>query len=124
MKEMQLSQGMIALVDDEDYKYLKLFKWYAKKSKSSWYVVRMERLCCYSYRGRKVKKRRIRKVFRMHNIIMKPKDNQIVHHEDGDGLNNQRENLKLTTLVGNNEEARNKRNQNPDYMCHFKQRRD
>ena len=112
MKAIQLSQGMIALVDDNDYKYLKLFKWYAKESKTSWYVVRMERLHHRSYRGRKVKGRRKRKTFRMHNVIMNPESNQIVHHRDGNGLNNQRENLELTTLVGNNEYAANKRKNN------------
>ncbi len=93
---------------------MKLFKWYAKESKSSWYVVRTERLFHYSYRGRKTKGRRKRKMFRMHNVIMDSKDDQIVHHIDGNGLNNQRENLKLTTLTENNEAAHNKRKQNLD----------
>lgn len=115
MKEIPLSQGKVALVDDEDYKYLKLFKWYAKESKKSWYAVRMEHIHRHSYRGRKTKGRRKRKVFRMHNVIMNPKDNQIVHHKYGNGLNNQRENLELTTLAGNNEYAADKRKkQNSD----------
>ncbi len=114
MKEIPLSKGMVALVDDEDYKSLMLFNWYAKESKTNWYVVRMERLHRRSYRGRKTKGRRKRKVFRMHNVIMNIGDDQIVHHIDGNGLNNQRENLKLTTLIGNNQEVVKKRKQNLD----------
>ena len=114
MKEIPLSQGKVALVDDTDYKHLKLFKWYAKESKSSWYVVRMKSERNYSYRGRKKKTKTKRTTLRMHNVIMNPGPDQIVHHRDGDGLNNQRENLKLTTLVGNNEEVAKKRKQNLD----------
>jgi hypothetical protein len=77
---------MVALVDDEDFGYLNLFKWYAKKSGKndgeSWYAVRMERLCEYSMRGRKGRKRKKRKTIRMHNVIMSPKDDEIVHHKE------------------------------------------
>ncbi len=114
MKEIQLSQGMVTLIDNDDYKYLKLFKWYAKESKTSWYVVRMERMHRRSYRGRKVKGRRKRKVFRMHNVIMNPGENEIVHHEDGNGLNNQRYNLKLVSLLENNQLTAEKRDKPSD----------
>lgn len=34
MKEIPLTQGYVALVDDEDYDRVSAFKWYA--AKSSW----------------------------------------------------------------------------------------
>ncbi len=111
--EMVLTQGMIAQVDDEDYKYLKLFKWYAKKSKVSWYAVRMERSCSYSMRGSKTRPKDKRKTIRMHNVIMKPGDG-IVHHRDGDGLNNRRSNLEVVDLQQNNQYAVDKRERAKD----------
>ncbi len=114
MKKIPLSQGKVTLVDDADFKYLNLFKWYAKKSGKpdgeSWYAVRMERVCEYSMRGRKGKKRRKRKTIRMHNVIMSPKDDEIAHHEDGDGLDNRRKNLKNVPIIENQQLASDKTN--------------
>lgn len=101
MKQISLSQGRFALVDDEDFPRLNQWKWYAKESKASWYAVRQEQKSEFLAEKRMI--------VRMHNVIMNPKGDQIVHHEDGDGLNNQKENLKLTTLAGNNRYAANKR---------------
>ena len=115
MREIPLSQGMVALVDDEDYKYLKLFKWYAKESKISWYAVRMKSERTYSCRGRKKRSPKKRTTLRMHNVIMKPELNQIVHHkedQEGNIINNQRGNLELVTLAGNNQRAADKAKEN------------
>jgi len=92
MKEIPLSQGKIALVDDADFPSLNLFKWYAKESwkkgSDKWYAVRCVRVNNAAIRGCKCQKPRVRKTIRMHNVIMAPKDNEISHHKDGDGLNN------------------------------------
>ena len=108
MREIPLTQGKVALVDDKDYASLMLFKWYAKKSDDSWYAVRKQAYLGRSYRGRSVERKDKRKTIRMHNVIMQPNNNEIVHHKDGDGLNNQRYNLECKTLLGNQQEAAKK----------------
>ena len=114
MREIVLSQGMVAFVDDKDFKYLNLFKWYAKKSGKpdgeSWYAVRKERVCEYSMRGRKGKKKKKRRTIRMHNVIMSPNDDEIAHHENGDGLDNRRENLKNVLIIENQQKSAAKTN--------------
>jgi hypothetical protein len=108
MQEITLTQSKVALVDDNDYPRLMMFKWYAKKSNKSWYVVRMQRTFNYSYRGRCKKKRQRRRAIRMHNDIMQPNNDEVVHHKDGNGLNNQRCNLVCVGFMENMQEAAKK----------------
>jgi len=85
MKEIQLTRGMVALVDDEDYEYLNKWHWYVYKGYSTFYALS------------KIK----HKDLKMHRIIMNcPKDMQ-VDHKDGNGLNNQKGNLRICTNAQN-----------------------
>jgi hypothetical protein len=45
MKEIQLTQGKVALVDDDDFDYLSQWKWYAHKpsTRDIYYAVRNRR---------------------------------------------------------------------------------
>lgn len=87
MREILLTQGMTALVDDSDYEVLASFAWQATKRRTTWYAVRnLPR----GEGGDKVY---------MHRQLcgFPPTD---VDHKDGNGLNNQRENLQpLTPLI-------------------------
>lgn len=98
-KEIQLSQGKVVVVDDEDFEYLNQFKWYAQKHKNTFYAKRNEG------------KYPFRKALRMHRIIMKVSDDYVVDHRDGDGLNNLKDNLRICTNSQNNKN-RSKPNNN------------
>lgn len=77
MKTIQLTKGFVAKVDDEDYHWLSTFgKWTAEPRK----------LTCYA------KIRRNHKTVYMHQLIAQANG---ADHKDGDGLNNQRSNLRL-----------------------------
>ena len=79
MKEIQLTQGKVTRVDDADFAILNQHKWSADRHKHTFYAV-----CAIRENGK-------RKTLRMHCAIL---GQSKVDHEDGDGLNNQRYNLR------------------------------
>jgi hypothetical protein len=85
MKEIKLTQGLSTQVDDEDFEYLSQFKWYAAKSRNTF----------YAQKGRNP-------IIKMHRLIMKTPDNLQVDHQDHNGLNNQRSNIRNCTIADNN----------------------
>jgi len=91
MKEIKLTQGKVALVDDDDYEYLNQFKWTLKTwSKSnSLYAVRYKKING-EYR-----------VIPMHRVIMNTPIGLEVDHKDHNGLNNQKCNLRNCTHSDN-----------------------
>lgn len=87
MKEITLTQGKIALVDDEDYEWLSQWKWTLLKSVSKGVT---------HYYGR----RRGDKAL-LHRMIMKTPPLLEVDHKDRNGLNNQKYNLRNCTRSQN-----------------------
>ena len=98
MREIQLTQGKIALVDDGDYDALIGFPWFAARHRHHWYAV-------YAT-GRA----EVRKHHRMHTILMNPEPGFEVDHIDGNGLNNTRTNLRV---VRQGQNAKNRRKVKP-----------
>jgi hypothetical protein len=86
MKIIQLTQDKETRVDDEDYAELIAWKWQAKHIKTKWYAAR------HLGGGRHLW---------MHRYLLGAPEDLEVDHEDGDGLNNQRSNLRLATGAQN-----------------------
>lgn len=86
MKEIQLSQNKVALVDDEDFDTLNQFKWSAHKIGNNYYASRtivVDGKHTLQY---------------MHGAILNGKG---VDHRDMNGLNNQKNNLRFCTKSEN-----------------------
>lgn len=99
-----LTQGKVALVDDVDYEFLGQWKWRALKAnrkdlECAWYAIRTtarpNRKCIYMHR----------EVLRLAGFSEVPQGD----HQDANGLNNQRLNLRPATS-NQNHWNRRKRN--------------
>lgn len=85
MKLVPSSQGLFAKVDDEDFDNVMQYNWAAEIRKNTNYAS--------SNLGRGRGAPRIR----LHRFIMNPPSNMQIDHEDLDGLNCQRYNMRLAT---------------------------
>lgn len=84
MKEIKLTQGKVALVDDEDFEYLNQYKWHANKIGNFYYAVRNAKLAKNSWMP-----------LMMHREIMNTPKGTGTDHKDHNGLNNQKVNLRF-----------------------------
>lgn len=87
MKEIPLSRGRVAIVDDEDFEHLSQWKWFCT---ASGYAVRNSK----SNEGTK------RTIF-MHRVIMGDPTGFLVDHKSMDTLDNRRINLRVATKAQN-----------------------
>ena len=92
VKEIELTQGKRTQVDDADFEWLSQWKWCVAWNGWHWYAVRS--IPCDS----NSKQRRVW----MHRLITNAQPGEQVDHQDRDGLNNQRENLRPCTQTQNN----------------------
>jgi len=99
MRTISLTQGFVALVDDEDFDRVSGFKWTATKTKTNVYAVHKVRTAG----GRHTSQL-------LHRFIMDVTNPDIdVDHKDHDGLNCQRANLRLCVRGENNGNAKKRR---------------
>ena len=81
MKTIPLTQNKIALVDDEDFERVSKFKWYAGKHDDRWYAKTNQIGTTIG-------------TVSMHRFILGIKKFK-TDHRDGNGLNNQKKNLRV-----------------------------
>jgi hypothetical protein len=94
MKEIILSNGLIALVDDDDYSRLSNFSWFAMPRRNTNHAARKDNSGWGKYR--------YRKNIYMHTDVMGiTPDNLVLDHIDRNGLNNQKANLRFVTYSQN-----------------------
>lgn len=94
--QINLSKGKVALVDAEDYERVSSLRWHAKKKGKTWYAMRsVPKGSRYENGEPKYK------ACYMHRLIMGAPEGIEVDHENGDGLDNRRSNLRLATKSQN-----------------------
>ncbi|HWP23591.1 MAG TPA: AP2 domain-containing protein [Candidatus Binatia bacterium] len=119
MKEIPLTQGYVAIVDDEDFERVARFKWRAhitrRRDGSLWAV----------YAQRNVRRADGKwTTEQMHRFILGVVDPKIeIDHRDHDGLNNTRSNLRICTRAQNTRHSRRRYNANSSRfkgVCFYK----
>ena len=91
-REIPLTRGYVAIVDDEDFDWLT--QW-------SWHVARAPRGGLYAARSRTIPGPK-----KMHQLLIEAPKGCVPDHRNGNGLDNRRENLRVATRSQN---AMNKR---------------
>lgn len=86
MREILLTKGLVATVDNEDYDWLNRFNWYAKKQRSDSH---------YYYAALSVRKNSSVDTVFMHRVIMRCPIGKVVHHKNANGLDNRKSNLEI-----------------------------
>lgn len=104
MKEIQLTQGKVALVDDEDFEHLNQFKWNAHKRGCGYYAERRVTIDGKS------------KTIIMHNVIMNTPKGFFVDHIFHNTLDNRKAKLRLSTRAENNCNRRSAKNSSSKYL--------
>lgn len=100
VKEIKLTKGMVAIVDDDDYERLSKFGWFYHKNG---YAMRS-----YKIDGNSKKSRMHREV------LMAPKGKD-VDHINGNKLDNRKSNLRIATRSQNNANSKLSSHNNSGY---------
>lgn len=82
MKYIELTQGKHTMVDDEDYEWLSCYKWCTSNHSGTDYVINS-------------------KLEYMHRLILCPPYGMVCDHINHDGLDNQKENIRVCTSSEN-----------------------
>jgi len=109
MKQIELTQGKIAIVDDCDYEWLSQWKWHYNSGRG------------YAARN---SSRPNQKTLWMHHVILEHAGIDFIHidHIDRDKLNNRRKNLRPATLSQNQWNQKKYRNNTSGFKGVYKNR--
>lgn len=103
MKKISLTRGKFTLLDDDDFRWAKNYKWCASAGiYGNWYV----------QRGIQINNGL--KMIYLHRVILSLQDNHTgkslknkqVDHVNGDGLDNRKQNLRICTQTENSKNRR------------------
>lgn len=97
MKTIPLSKGHEAIVDEEDYEALAIFKWSAQEVPGKVYAKRA------------VGSGPRHRTLLLHRVITGAEQHQLVDHINGNGLDNRRSNLRIANKSENGQNQRTKR---------------
>ena len=97
MKRIELTQGMFAIVDEEDFEKINSLKWcYEKHGKQD-------------YANKAIRVGKKQRSVRMHQMILNCPQGYEIDHINGCGLDNQRKNLRIVNRMQNNWNSRKRR---------------
>lgn len=109
--EIKLTQNKVAVIDQEDFELVNNHKWCAWSPNGDTY---------YAVTNIKIGGKKT--TIKMHRLIMNETDPLLlIDHEDGDGLNNTRINLRRATKAQNNCNKKAKKNSTSKYIGVFVQ---
>ena len=103
MKQIKLTQGKYALIDDDDYNRILKYKWCAHFERNNWYAVT----------GKVVNGKR--HTIRMHRFIMNALPGEMMDHINGDGLDNRKNNLRFCNAKQNCWNSKSRKNTSSKY---------
>ena len=107
MKKIKLTQGKVALVSDHRFEEFSQWNWSAQQLHGIWYAYRSTKNGSVA----------------MHRQIMGFPEGLQVDHKDGDGLNNQDENLRVCTSTQNQANRGKQKNNTSGYKGVVKARK-
>ena len=93
MREIPLSQGKVATVDDDDFAYLSRFSWHTAANKKTFYAQRKPSAPLGETGP----------IIKMHRVIMAAPPGLEIDHINGNGLDNRKENLRIVTTRENSQ---------------------
>jgi len=108
MKTIPLTRGKAALIDDEDYERVNQYKWTAKPRtrrgitygwvarRNQWFGDPNVQTVMKSSKGDRIVNGYYKNLH-LHRFIMNAPEGMVVDHIDGNGLNNQKSNLRICT---------------------------
>ncbi len=83
VRELRLTQGLVALVDDEDFALVSAARWHATVRSYTTYAANSDSVY-------------------LHRLLMRPGPGQLVDHINRNGLDCRRSNMRLATKAQNN----------------------
>lgn len=98
-----LTQGRVTIIDDEDENRVSQYKWcaYKHKDKNTWYATHNFKTIEGTFYGQD-----------LHRFIMNAKPGIQIDHKDGNGLNNQKSNLRFCNNTENHQNQKKSKTYN------------